>query len=161
MMEKGILGVVTTLISNLLLMLIVLLYISIRKRAPYTGTQNQYISLSKTLHQIYTCSDIDISVQGGQDTYQYLSLLKYLSLLLLIYSIFGLLGLLPIYNSQKIPTSSSLSQFSIEAMESQDANLLIPGLCSIFFSLGAYSLAYFYYKQTTCSNDYFPRVFFI
>jgi hypothetical protein len=119
-----------------------------------------HTSISDTLTQVYSISITEISVAGGQDAYNYLTLLKTLCLLLLLYSLIALLSLVPVYDSQTLPSASSLSQLSIEGMQSDDLSLLIPAMVSIFFSIGCYFVAYMYYMLKDQSPEHFPRVKF-
>ena len=159
-MERGVLSLITTLISNVFVILIVLIYLYFRKKRNFTGTQMVHSSISSTLSQVYSITITEISVAGGQDAYNYLTLLKTLCLLLLLYSLIALLSLVPVYESQNLPHSTSLSQLSIEGMQSDDLSLLIPAMVSIFFSIGCYFVAYMYYKLKDHTPEHFPRVKF-
>ena len=161
-MEKGILGLVTTILSNLTLVLLGSFYLLYQKPPQHSGTLYMPTSsISKTLKNVYQSLDSEIIGIGGQDAFLYLSLLRSLVYLLLLYSFIGLLGLIPVYNQQSLPASTTLSQFSIEVMNSQDLNMLIPAICILLFSVGIYFLTYFYYKIPSHYPFYFPRVFTI
>jgi hypothetical protein len=159
-MERGVLALITTLLSNFCVIFLVLVYLYWRKSRTVTGTQMVHSSITSTLSQVYSITITEISVAGGQDAYNYLTLLKTLCLLLLLYSVIALLSLVPIYDSQPLPSASSLSQLSIEGMQSDDLSLLIPAMCSVFFSIGVYFVAYMFYKLKDQSPEHFPRVRF-
>ena len=127
------------------------------KKPNATGTQMTHSSISSTLSQVYSIMITEISGAGGQDAYNYLTLLRTLCLLLFLYSLIALLSLFPVYDSQTLPSFSSLSQLSIEGMQSDDLSLLIPAMVSIFFSIGCYFVAYMYYKLKDQSPEHFPR----
>lgn len=157
-MERGVLALITTLISNFCVIFLVLVYLYSRKKRVVTGTQMTHSSISSTIGQVYSITITEISIAGGQDAYNYLTLLKALCLLLLLYSVIALLSLVPIYDSQPLPSASSLSQLSIEGMQSDDLSLLIPAMCSVFFSIGVYFVAYMFYQLKDRTPEHFPRV---
>jgi Late exocytosis, associated with Golgi transport len=159
-MEHGVQGLITTIISNILLVVLGSVYLLSVKKPLKSGTVYQHSSLPRILFTVYKVSDIEIAAGCGLNAIQYLLLLKYLSWVLFIYSLIGILGLLPLYNSQPLPVSSSMSEFSIEAMENGDIALLAPGLCSIFFSLGIYFISYIYSKIPSELTDYYPTVIY-
>lgn len=160
-MERGILALLTTLLSNCCVIILVLCYLYFRKKQAKTGTQFTHYSIRQTISQVYSMTITEVSVSGGQDVFYYLTLLKSLCFLLLLYSVIALLSLVPIYDSQTLPASSSLTQLSIEGMQSEDLSLLIPAMCSVFFSIGVYFVSYMYFKLNEQCPELFPRVNFI
>ena len=159
-MEKGFSGVVSTIISNLFIVIIGSLYLILRKKKLYLGNLKNYSSFQKTIKTVYNFSDQEIASEIGLDGYLYLSLLKFFSYLLLLYSFIGLLGLIPIYSTQSLPGSTSLSQFSIEVMSNDDKDLIIPAVCSFLFFCGVYFLSFLFYKLPNNYPTYFPSVNF-
>lgn len=159
-MERSILALLTTLISNCCVIVLVLCYLYFRKKKNKTGVQFTHSSISQTISQVYSMTITEISVYGGQDVFYYLTLLRSLCFLLLLYSLIALLSLVPIYDSQTMPASSSLTQLSIEGMQSEDLSLLIPAMCSIFFSIGLYFISFMYFKLNDQCPELFPRVNF-
>ena len=157
-MEQSLSSIGITILSNIVLSILGIFYLTFRRPLKYSGTYYLHSSFSKSVQMTYFASDSEILNSGNQDSFFYLSFMKYLSYLLLLYTSLGLLGLIPIYNNQTIPKSSGLSQFSIETMNNNDIDLLVPAICSIIFSLGIYFLAFIYYKLPYIYPHYFPKV---
>lgn len=160
-METGYLGIFSTILWNIVLILAGSLYLILKKPALNSDTYyNSPSSISSCFAKVYHASTEEIISIGGQDSFLYLSLLKLLLYLTLAYTFIGLIGLIPIYSQQSLPASTFLSQFSIEKMNSQDLDMLIPALCISLFSSAAYFVTYYYYNLLLQQPNYFPKVFF-